>query len=341
MDAIRLTSFSHGAGCGCKLGWAELTQVLETLVDHPAATHPDLIVGTATSDDAGVMLLPGFEGRALVQTVDFFTPVVDDPKGWGRVAAANALSDVYAMGATPLSALQLIGWPRDAIPFEVASQVILGGADVMAEAGCVIVGGHSIDDAEPKYGFAVTGVVDVEQLITNAGAQVGDRLLLTKPLGSGVATTAHKHDACPPSVMREMVDIMTTLNDVAGSALFPNGAHAATDVTGFGLLGHLREMVDASGVGAVLEADKVPVVNGVEDLLRQGFFSGGSQRNLNAVATRLAGDTEAAPILADAQTSGGLLVAIPSSSVTAYQARVPAAVEVGEITSDTGRLEIR
>jgi selenide,water dikinase len=223
----------------------------------------------------------------------------------------------------------------------VAGKVIMGGADVMAAAGCVIVGGHSIDDAEPTYGFAVTGLVDVRRLMTNAGGRAGDRLLLTKPLGSGIVTTAHKRDSCPPGVLKEMVDIMTTLNDLAGAALFASGAHAATDVTGFGLLGHLREMADASGVGATIDAGAVPLVDGAEDLLAQGFFSGGSQRNLDDVASRLSGDIQAAPMLADAQTSGGLLVAIPPQSVAAYQAEVASAVEIGELTDDAGRLHLR
>ncbi len=284
MDSIRLTSFSHGAGCACKLSSLELSQIVGPLLEHPASRHADLIVGVATSDDAGVMRLPGGDGRVLVQTVDFFTPIVDDPGDWGRIAATNALSDIYAMGATPLTALQLLGWPRDTLAFEAASEVVLGGAEVMATAGCVIVGGHSIDDPEPTYGFAVTGLVDESGVITNGGARPGDALVLTKPLGAGIATTAHKAGRCPPGVLDQVVSNMATLNDRAGAALRPNQAHAATDVTGFGLLGHLTEMLEASGVGAVVEMSQVPVIEGIRELYRQGFYPGGSRRNLQAAS---------------------------------------------------------
>lgn len=340
VQTFRLTSFSHGAGCACKLGSAELSRLLAPLLTHPAATHPDLVVGAATSDDAGVMLLPDANGRALVQTVDFFTPIVDDPADWGRIAAANALSDVYAMGATPVSALQLLGWPRDTLPFEAATEVILGGADIMAEAGVVILGGHSIDDEEPTYGFAVTGLVDIDRVVTNAGARPHDRLVLTKPLGAGVVTTAHKAGVCPPEVLERMVEEMTTLNRLAGDALHPAGAHAATDVTGFGLLGHMREMVDASSVGAVVDPARVPIVDGARDLLDQGFLSGGSRRNLEAITPRLAGDLAEATMLSDAQTSGGLLVALPPERLSDYVAAVPGAAEIGFVTDEPGRIEL-
>jgi selenide, water dikinase len=301
-------------------------------------SHPDLIVGVGTADDAGVMALPGTDGRAIVQTVDYFTPIVDDPRDWGRIAAANALSDVYAMGADPLTALQLLGWPRDVIPFSVATEVMRGGADVMAEAGCVIAGGHSIDDAEPTYGFAVTGLVDVVRVVSNAGARVGDRLVLTKPLGSGIIATAHKAERCPGDVLAAAVEVMVHLNRRAGSLLYETDAHAATDITGFGLLGHLAEMLDASGVGAVIESTAVPVLEGVDELLQQGFYPGGSKRNLAAAEPRLSGDLSRARILADAQTSGGLLVALPSASLEQYLAAVPGATRIGEITDEPGRI---
>ncbi len=340
MKTVRLTSFSHGAGCACKLGSAELTQILEPLLDHPAATHPDLVVGTATSDDAGVLLLPGSSGQALVQTVDFFTPIVDDAYDWGRVAAANALSDIYAMGAVPITALQLLGWPRESLPFQLAGRVISGGADIMAKAGCVIVGGHSIDDAEPTYGFAVTGLVQIEDVVTNAGARVGDVLLLTKPLGSGVVTTALKSGGCPAAVAAQAVEVMSSLNDVAGRSLRPAGASAATDVTGFGLLGHLTEMLNASHVGAAIDVGSVPLMDGVADLYAAGFYSGGSRRNLEAARPRLEGNLDAAPLLADAQTSGGLLVALPAHRVEQYSAAVPGAVVIGRCTGDVGRIAL-
>ena len=230
-------------------------------------------------DDAGVYRLP--DGRVLIQTVDFFTPIVDDPYDWGRIAAA--LSDVYAMGGVPVTALQLVGWPRGELPFEALEEVIRGGADVMAEAGCVVVGGHSIDDREPKYGFAVTGLADAEELVTNAGAAVGDRLVLTKPLGTGIISTAVKAGACPPDVARVAVETMTQLNEGAARAMRRVAARAATDITGFGLLGHLREMLLAAGVAATVEASSVPLIAGVRELLAEGFFPGGSGRNVDAV----------------------------------------------------------
>lgn len=296
------------------------------------------MVGVGTSDDAGVYLLPGGDGRALVQTVDYFTPIVDDAADWGRIAAANALSDVYAMGARPLTALQLLGWPRDRIPFSVAGEVMAGGADIMLAAGCVVVGGHSIDAVEPTFGYAVTGLVAAEDVVTNAGARPGDQLVLTKPLGTGIIATAHKAGACPAPVLAGAVEAMTSLNDRAGAALHPSGAHAATDVTGFGFLGHLAEMLDASGVGA--EIGGVPVLEGATELLAAGHFPGGSERNLAAVRSRVDGDPARLPLLADAQTSGGLLVALPAAGVAGYLEAVPGAVRVGEITATRGRIRL-
>jgi len=286
-----------------------LAQVLRPLRDHPAARHPDLLVGTETSDDAGVYRLAS--GQAIVQTVDFFTPVVDDPYDWGRITAANALSDIYAMGAVPLTALQLLGWPRDVIPWSVASEVIGGGLDVMGQAGCVVVGGHSIDDPEPKYGFAVTGLVDPVAVVTNAGAEPGDALVLTKPLGIGIITTAIKRGLCPDPVREAAVASMVQLNDRAAAGLPVGGVHAATDVTGFGLLGHLHEMLRAAGVSAEIVGDAVPVLDGARELLEAGCWAGGSGRNLEAVAPFVDGEApgDTVRLLADAQTSGGLLMA--------------------------------
>lgn len=338
MNSVRLTSYSHGAGCACKLAAPELAQIIGPLRQHPSVSHPDLLVGLGTSDDAGVYRIA--PDMALVQTVDFFTPIVDDPRTWGKIAAANALSDVYAMGGTPLTSLQLIGWPREGLDFDLARQVVDGGAEVMAAAGCVIVGGHSIDDAEPTYGFAVTGTVAPDRVITNAGARVGDALILTKPLGVGVATTAHKADRCPPGLLAEAVEVMTSLNDVAGSQLSAVGAHAATDVTGFGLVGHLSEMLDASGVGARLVARQVPLLDGALELAEDGLVPGGSRRNLEAVRERLSGDDRLWTLLADAQTSGGLLVSVLPDKTESYTEAVPGAVVVGEVTDHIGRIEV-
>lgn len=300
--------------------------------DHPAAVHPDLLVGMGSGDDAGVYALG--DGRALVQTVDIFTPVVDSPTDWGRIAAANALSDLYAMGATPLTALQYLAWPRDELAFELASEVIAAGMDVMGEAGCTVVGGHSIDGPEPTYGFAVTGLVEADAMVTNAGADPGDALVLTKPLGLGIITTAIKRGTCPKEVASEAIRVMTALNAEAGAALRRHGAAAATDVTGFGLLGHLRELCRASKVGAELEAARIPVIDGARELLAEGAWAGGSRRNLDSLLPDVSTELEELDIklLADAQTSGGLLVALPPEAADGYVDEVAGAAVIGVIT---------
>jgi len=301
---------------------------------HTATSHPDLLIGIGTSDDAGVYALG--DGRALVQTVDIFTPVVDSAIDWGRIAAANALSDIYAMVATPLTALQYLAWPRDALPFNLASEVIRGGMDVMADAGCTVVGGHSIDSPEPTYGFAVTGVADSNTLVSNSGGQADDVLILTKPLGMGVITTAIKREKCPSDLADEAIESMATLNAVAGAALHGHHANAATDVTGFGLLGHLREVCEASGVGAVVEFGRVPIMRGVAELLAQGIWAGGSQRNLESLKPDVdssVGDDQLR-LLVDAQTSGGLLVAIPEDASAGYLQAVPGSSIIGRLTSE-------
>jgi selenide,water dikinase len=262
------------------------------------------------------------DGSALIQTVDFFTPIVDDPEIWGRIAAANALSDIYAMGGDPLTALQLVGWPRDDLPMELLASVIEGGASVMAEAGCTIVGGHSIDDAEPKYGFAVTGIAPVTDVTTNATAKPGQGLWITKPLGTGIVATAIKHGAASRSTAADAIDVMATLNRGAADAVRRVGGGAVTDVTGFGLLGHLSEMVRASRVSASVRVASVPVLDGVRDLVERSMIPGGTKRNLAAVHSMVdPGDTSESDrmILADAQTSGGLLVAIDTALGEAFE----------------------
>lgn len=297
-------------------------------------SHPDLRVGIATGDDAGVFELG--DGRALIQTVDIFTPVVDSPADWGRIAAANALSDIYAMGGTPITALQYLAWPRDELSFDIATEVVSAGLDVMAQARCTVVGGHSIDSPEPTYGFAVTGTALVDDVVTNAGAVPGDVIVLTKPLGMGAITTAIKRGKCPPELAAEAIELMATLNDVAGAALAAHGAHAATDVTGYGLLGHLQEVCAASGAGATIELDSVPILEGVADLIERGMWAGGSQRNLRWIEPLLETDRtiESVKPLIDAQTSGGLLVFLPEGRVEGYLADVPGAVRVGEVVAD-------
>ena len=291
------------------------------------------------------------DGTLLVQTVDFFTPVVDDPYDWGRIAASNALSDVYAMGGSPVTALQLVGWPRGTIGFDVLGRVLEGGADVMAAAGCTIVGGHSIDDAEPKYGFAVTGTVDESSLITNAGGRVGDRLVLTKPIGTGIITTAIKSGAASNAVAAEAVEVMAQLNDVAARTV-ARRVTAGTDVTGYGLLGHLRELASASELSAIVNARDVPLLAGVEELAGAGVYPGGSGRNLEAVTPYLdvaadsgVGDTMIR-ILADAQTSGGLLLAVDVElAAELLENLADAGVEAGDIgelvAGEAGRIEVR
>jgi selenide,water dikinase len=336
MAEVMMTEFSHGAGCACKLSPDELELIMRGVRGHSASSHPDLLVGVATSDDAGIYSMGN--GMALVQTVDIFTPVVDGPRDWGRIAAANALSDIYAMGGSPLTALQYLAWPRGKLDFDLAGEVVSGGMEVMAEAGCTVVGGHSIDSPEPTYGFAVTGTVASDVYFPNSGARPGDVLVLTKPLGIGIITTAIKKGKCPPELAEKAIESMASLNQLAGRALALHGASAATDVTGFGLLGHLREMCVASGTGASIELGRVPVLDGAMSLLEQGMWAGGSQRNLRSVGSFVDSsvDESGIKILSDAQTSGGLLVALPSDKAEHYVADVPGSASIGHITAGTG-----
>jgi selenide, water dikinase len=340
---IRLTAFSHGAGCACKLSPSDLRTILGLVrgFDTVASPDPDLLVGFDTADDAAVYRLR--DDLAVVVTTDFFTPIVDDPYDWGRIAATNALSDVYAMGGAPLLALNLVAWPREGLPFELLARVLDGGADVVRTAGAVVAGGHSIDDAEPKFGLAVVGTVHPDQVWTNAGAVVGDALVLTKPIGLGVISTAVKRDAAAPALVADAVRIMTTLNADARDAAATLGAavHAATDVTGFGLVGHLRELLAASSVSATVDAAAVPVIDGVRDLLDRGMVAGGTQRN-HAFVTETGpvdwGDQPPSEqlLLADAQTSGGLLFAVDAARADELVAELsrretPAAAIVGRV----------
>jgi selenide, water dikinase len=326
-EPIRLTRFSHGAGCACKLSPADLRTVLGLVRMDDAPHDPNLLVGYDTADDAAVYRLR--DDLAVVVTTDFFTPIVDDPYDWGRIAATNALSDVYAMGATPLLALNLVAWPREGLPFDLLARVLDGGADVARRAGAVIGGGHSIDDAEPKYGLAVVGTVDPDRVLTNSGARVGDDLVLTKPIGLGVISTAVKRDAASPDLLAAAVHVMTTLNEGARDAVLSMGdaVHAVTDITGFGLVGHLRELLAGSGLAGVVDAGAVPVIDGVRDLLAAGMIAGGTQRNHAFVSESV--DWGALPLddqllLADAQTSGGLLVAVAAHRSAALVAQLEA-----------------
>lgn len=311
----------------------------------PVVSDPNALVGAETADDAAVYRLSA--DQALVATVDYITPVVDDPYVFGAIAAANALSDIYAMGARPLFALNIVGFPR-ALPLDLLARILEGGAAKAAEAGIAVLGGHSVDDPEPKYGLVALGLVHPERVVRNAGARPGDRLFLTKPLGMGIITTAIKRDAAPAATVEAALAIMATLNRAAAEAMLAVGPHAATDVTGFGLLGHLLEMLAASGVGAELWLDAVPVVAGTWDLVRAGIYPGGSQRNLDHVSPRVDfGDLDQAErlLLADAQTSGGLLIAVAAEQAPRLAAELAArgvpAAQIGRVTDEPGRVRVR
>ncbi len=311
---VSLTSLSHGAGCGCKLPAAALHPIVAGL---PRATDPRVLVDASTADDAAVVVLT--DDIAIVQTVDFFTPIVDDPYDFGAIAATNALSDVYAMGGEPVSALNLVAFPLERLGADVLREILRGGGDAVAAAGASVVGGHSIDDPEPKYGLAVTGVVHPAAVLTNAGGMVGDDLYLTKPLGAGAVATATKRGFAPASVVAEATAVMKTLNRDGMMAAREAGAHALTDVTGFGLLGHLHELALASGCAAEVFATEVPVIAGVLELLADDrAVAGGSRRNREYAETftRFANgvDEVARRLLCDAMTSGGLLAAVPAGA---------------------------
>ncbi|MGH3425098.1 MAG: selenide, water dikinase SelD, partial [Nocardioidaceae bacterium] len=293
-----------GGGCACKVPPGELERVLADLPVSRAGG--DLLVGLEHGDDAAAVRIDG--DRAVLSTADFFTPVVDDAYDWGRIAAANALSDVYAMGGEPIVAINLLAWPRETIPFEVAAEVLRGGADVCATAGTPLAGGHSIDDAEPKYGLAVTGLADAGRLLRNDAGIAGTPLTLTKPLGLGILNNRHKATG---ERFERAIETMTELNREASRAALAAGAVCATDVTGFGLLGHLFKLVRGSAVGAVIDAAAVPYLDGARESLDRGYVPGGSRRNLDWVRPHVSsalGEDELL-LLADAQTSGGLLVA--------------------------------
>jgi selenide,water dikinase len=325
--AFRLTQYAAGGGCACKIPPGELESVLAGLVDAADRTAADrtaadppgeLLVGLTTGDDAAVVRID--HGRAVIATVDFFTPVVDDAYDWGRIAAANALSDVYAMGSTPLIAVNLLAWPRDRLPMELAAEVLRGALAVARAAGCHVAGGHSVDDLQPKYGMAVTGVGDPARLLRNDAGRPGQPLSLTKPLGVGVLNNRHKATG---EVFAHAVETMAALNRDAAAAALAAGVECATDVTGFGLLGHLYKLARASGVTAIVDHASVPYLHVARDSAAAGYVPGGSRRNLDWVRPHLtaAVDELELLLLADAQTSGGLLVA----------GEVPGAPVIGEL----------
>ena len=313
------------------MGPGDLARALAPL---PHRDDPRLLVGRETFDDAGVFLVA--DDLALVQTVDFFAPIVDDPYTFGRIAAVNALSDVYAMGGEPLTALNIVGFPASAAPLEVLTEILRGGQDAVHEAGAFIVGGHSIIDEEIKYGLAVTGRADPRRLLTNAGAKPGDRLVLTKPLGTGILSTAAKSRAMPEEIYRGMIVSMSALNRDASRAALALGAICATDITGFGLLGHVSHVARASDVSLDIRVRDVPMLLGAREAWRDGARTGGAERNLPYLEPLVnwgaAGEEDRA-LLVDPQTSGGLLVALPAAVARDYIARVAGAVEIGAVTT--------
>jgi selenide, water dikinase len=319
---IRLTQYAHGGGCACKIPPGELEDAVAALL--PDAPPADLLIGVEHGDDAAVVAIG--PGRALVATADFFTPVVDDAYTFGRIAAANALSDVYAVGGEPVVALNLLGWPRDALPMDLAAEVLRGGLDVARAAGCHVAGGHSIDDPEPKYGMAVTGLADPAALLRIDAGVAGLPLSLTKPIGSGVLNAWHKATG---EISQAAITVMTALNANASRLALAGGVRCATDVTGFGLLGHAFKLARASGVGVVIDHRAVPLIDGAAHALRAGYIPGGSRRNLDWVLPhadpgRVA--EEDLLLLADAQTSGGLLLA----------GEIPGAAVIGELVPAGG-----
>ncbi len=279
----------------------------------PQITSPDLLVGTETGDDAGVYRIN--DQQALVLTVDFFPPIVDDPFDFGAIAVTNSLSDIYAMGGKPLVGLNITGFPVE-LPKEVLGEILRGGSSKAQEAGCLIIGGHTVDDREPKYGLAAVGLVEPGKQITNSGSQPGDQLILTKPLGTGIITTGGKQGVASPEIMARAVKTMSTLNRAASEAMIDVRVNAATDVTGFGLIGHLHGMMSSSGASASIHLSQIPVIDGVWDLLEQGVAPGGTYRNLNGVGQKVswgeAVSDNAKVMLCDAQTSGGLLISVPA-----------------------------
>jgi selenide,water dikinase len=344
-QSVRLTQQVKAGGCASKLPAGSLRQALSGL---PTQADPNLLVGFETSDDAGIYRIG--PGTALVQTVDFFTPLVDDPFTFGQIAATNALSDVYAMGGRPLTALAIVCFPQDA-SLEILEQIMRGGLAKMTETKCVVVGGHSVRDAEMKFGYAVTGLIDPERVYTNAGAIAGDILILTKPIGTGVITTALKQGKSEPAWVERAIRSMTTLNSTASTiAIACSGVHAITDITGFGLMGHSREMAFGSRVTLEIETDKIPLIEGALDAVAAGAIPGGLLANrdfaecvvADSPGSRIPEDLRA--LLYDPQTSGGLLISVaadvaPTLLADLLDAGLPAAAigrVSGAFTPDAG-----
>jgi cysteine desulfurase len=342
---IKLTHYTHGLGCACKLRPQALEAVLQNL---PKSIDPSVLIGIETADDAAVYQIS--DESAIVQTIDFFTPIVDDPYWFGAISAANSLSDIYAMGARPLFALNIVGFPSNRLPLSVLERILLGAADKAAEAGISIIGGHTVDDTEPKYGLAVTGIVHPQQVLRNSTAQPGDVLVLTKPLGMGILATAAKRGLASEHEVLEAMQHMAALNRGAAEAMLAVGVNACTDVTGFGLLGHLHEMTAGSGMDAALSASAVPILDSARRLAGADVIPGGTRDNLAYVHPHVdfapALDETEQLLLADAQTSGGLLISLPEARadelLAALQSRgIQVAAQIGRITGPgSGRIQV-
>jgi selenide,water dikinase len=338
----RLTEFSHGAGCACKLAPGELTNVIRRLAPDP---HPNLLVGATTGDDAAVWQLD--DTRAVVLTADFITPVVDDARDWGRVAATNAVSDIYAMGGRPLLAINLVAWNTAELTNDLLGDVLAGGLEVARANGFAVAGGHTVDDPEPKYGMAVVGEVHPDHMLTNTGLRNDDVLVLTKPLGVGVITTAIKRGECPYESQVAAIESMTRSNAIAARVALESGATGATDVTGFGLLGHLGRMALESRIDVEIDTSAVPFLPGAPALAAAGVVPGGSQRNLAHVEDRLSAagvDPDIVTLLADAQTSGGLVFGAAAwaadAAVAALTASGHTAAVIGRCATGHGRMRL-
>lgn len=318
---IKLTQYSHGAGCGCKIAPAVLEQILKG--QTTTVNDAKLLVGNASKDDAAVYDLGN--GTALISTTDFFMPIVDDAFDFGRIAAANAISDVYAMGGKPLVAIAILGWPVEKLPAELAQQLIAGGRATCDAAGIPLAGGHSIDSTEPIFGLAVTGIVPIENLKQNNTAKEGDILFLTKPLGVGILSTAQKRGVLTPELQAVMTEQMAKLNTIGEALGKIKGVHAMTDVTGFGLLGHLIEMADGSGLGAEVYYNKLQILDGAKEYLAQRIVPDATYRNWNSYSTQVGFETgvdvmQAFSILPDPQTNGGLLISVAPETVDEVKA---------------------
>ena len=341
-DPICLTQYSHGAGCGCKISPKILDTILQSQL--PGFTDPRLIVGHQSKDDAAVVDLG--DGRGLISTTDFFMPIVDDPFSFGRIAATNAISDVYAMGGTPLVAIAILGWPINQLGAEVAQAVVDGGRQACRDAGIALAGGHSIDSPEPIFGLAVNGLVQLSELKRNDTARSGDLLFLTKPLGIGILTTAQKKKLLRPEHGQIAIDAMCTLNSAGAAFAKLPGVTALTDVTGFGLAGHLLEMCEGSGLGALLDLDAVPLLPAVDEYLAAGCVPGGTQRNFASYGHKLAPLSDRQrQLLCDPQTSGGLLVAVRPEARAEFeqcaQSQGLMLAPIGQLEAGVAELRIR